>query len=48
MNRLLSAIPLYLAVAVTAAGLIGLGVDLTQTAYTAARTAQTVVLVPNT
>ncbi|HEY0613998.1 MAG TPA: hypothetical protein VGC96_05130 [Candidatus Elarobacter sp.] len=36
-----------LAVAVTAASIAALGADLTQTAYTAAHTAQTVVLAGN-
>jgi hypothetical protein len=45
VNRSLSALPMYLAFAVTIASLVGLAIDLTQTAYTAARTAHTVVLV---
>lgn len=38
----------FVVVAVAAASILGLGVDLAQTAYAAAHTAQTVVLVPNT
>lgn len=48
MIRSLAAARSFLAVAVTAAAIAGLGIDLAQTAYTAAHTAQTVVLVPNT
>ena len=44
MIRSLTAIRSFVAVAVLAASLISLGVDLAQTAYSVAHTAQTVVL----
>ena len=47
MSKVSSAAPAVLAAAVTAAALGGLGADLTQTAYLAAHTAQTVVLSGN-
>jgi len=45
--RTLLAVRSFVVVAVAAASIVGLGVDLAQTAYAAAHTAQTVVLVPN-
>lgn len=47
MSNVFSAARAVLAVVVTAAALGGLGADLTQTAYLAAHTAQTVVLTGN-
>ena len=47
MSNLFTAARTALAVIVTAAALGGLGADLTQTAYLAAHTAQTVVLAGN-
>lgn len=44
MNTLLSAARGALVIIVTAAALGGLGADLTQTAYQASQTAQTIVL----
>jgi hypothetical protein len=44
MIRSLAVIRSFIAVAVLAASLISLGVDLAQTAYTVAHTARTVVL----
>lgn len=48
MIRSLAAVRSFLAVAIAVAAIAGLGVDLAQTAYSAAHTAQTIVLVPNT
>jgi hypothetical protein len=46
--RSLVAVRSFLVVAIAAATIGGLGVDLAQTAYSAAHTAEMVVLVPNT
>jgi hypothetical protein len=48
MTRAFVAIRSFIVVAVAAASILALGADLAQTAYTAAHTAQTVVLVART
>lgn len=48
MIRSLVALQSYLAAAVVATTIAGLGIDLARTAYSAAHTAETIVLVPNT